>query len=380
MTSAIRATTHDRLDAGYIGRIPVRNIWLLMLYASELYRVLPEIRRVEVENDPDELPELVAEILTRAVERRLRRNLSHGFRQREADLSRVRGRIDLLRTERHQLLQRGLIACRYDELTVDTPQNRYVRAALYRIAKTVRASELAHRCRAEATYLERAGVGGGSFTSNVDRELRGTVHQLGYMDAEDRQMMVAAHLAFNLALPTEESGRARLPMPSREEQWARRLFERAVGGFYDVTLSPHGWKVFRGLILQWPYRIGTNGIGTILPSMKTDIVLEHSTGRIVIDTKFAPALKQGWYREQTLSSGYIYQMYAYLRSQENRDDPLSRNSTGIVLHPTVEEELDEAAMIQGHELRFTTVNLAADSSAIRERLTAIVKANRLTVT
>ena len=56
---------------GYIGRIPVRNIWLLMLYASRLYRELPDSRRVAVEDAPDDIPNLVAEILTRAVARRL---------------------------------------------------------------------------------------------------------------------------------------------------------------------------------------------------------------------------------------------------------------------------------------------------------------------
>ena len=41
---------------GHIGRIPVRNIWLLMLYASRLYRVLPMHRRSTVEEEPDQLP------------------------------------------------------------------------------------------------------------------------------------------------------------------------------------------------------------------------------------------------------------------------------------------------------------------------------------
>ena len=92
---------------GVIGRIPVRNIWLLMLYASDLYHELPQERRVAVEDAPDDLPNLVAELLSHAVERRLRRNLTFGYRRRRADLSRVRGRIDLFRTERRQLLKRG---------------------------------------------------------------------------------------------------------------------------------------------------------------------------------------------------------------------------------------------------------------------------------
>ena len=106
---------------GTIGHIPVRNIWLLMLYASDLYRELPRSKSVDVEEDPDELPNLVAELLTHAVESRMRRNLSFGYRRKQVDLDRVRGRVDLLRTERRQLLQRGKVACRFDEFTVDTP-------------------------------------------------------------------------------------------------------------------------------------------------------------------------------------------------------------------------------------------------------------------
>lgn len=78
-----------------------------------------------------------------------------------------------------------------------------------------------------------------------------------------------------------------------------------------------------------------------------------------------------------MSSSYIYQMYAYLRSQEQDDDPLSRDATGILLHPAIEDDVDEAARIQGHEIRFATVNLAADCRAIRRRLLDLVETSAL---
>ena len=58
--------------------------------------------------------------------------------------------------------------------------------------------------------------------------------------------------------------------------------------------------------------------------MRTDIVLDNNaTGqRIVIDTKFTAILTEGWYRKESLKSGYLYQIYAYLRSQEESEDPL----------------------------------------------------------
>ena len=61
-------------------------------------------------------------------------------------------------------------------------------------------------------------------------------------------------------------------------------------------------------------------------------------------------------------------MYAYLRSQESDGNPGSLDSSGLLLHPSVREDVDESAVIQGHTIRFATVDLAADSISIRERL------------
>ena len=140
-------TVAEPMASGFIGRIPVRNIWLLFLYASQLYRELPEAHRVELEEAPDDIPELVAELLADAVERRLRRNLAVGYQRRNDVLNRVCGRIDLLRTERQQLLQRGQVACTFDELTIDTPRNRCVREALLLLARVVRREPLGRKCR-----------------------------------------------------------------------------------------------------------------------------------------------------------------------------------------------------------------------------------------
>ena len=108
----------------------------------------------------------------------------------------------------------------------------------------------------------------------------------------------------------------------------------------------------------------------ILPTMRTDIVLDHAPSgqRIVIDTKFTSILTCGWHREKSLRSGYVYQIYAYLRSQAGRDDPLSDNASGLLLHPAIGEMVDETVVIQGHSIRFATVDLTASATEIRSRL------------
>ncbi len=361
-----------------VGRIPVRNVWLLMLYASRLFREIPGSRRYAAEENPDDIPDLVAKILVHAVQRRLRRNLSYELRRRQADLTRVRGRMDLLRTERRSLLQRGRIACTFDELTTDTPRNRFVRAALRELTRTVHNEELVRHCRSGAAALERAGVG--SEPSSIQYRNRTTTSEAtGRTNAEDRQMLAAAQLAFRLRLPTEDPGRVHMSSPDRDDVRARTLFEAAVGGFYETVLSSRGWRVATSSPIDWQVKDPTPGVGEILPSMKRDIVLETpSTGtertrsRLVIDTKFKHILSPTQYADAKLRSGDIYQMYAYLRSQERSDDLPSLNASGLLLHPSVEQDVDEWATIQGHRIRFATVDLAADSLAIRHRLLTLV--------
>ncbi|PTQ70319.1 5-methylcytosine-specific restriction endonuclease system specificity protein McrC [Pseudomonas sp. GV071] len=352
---------------GVIGRIPVRSLWLLMLYASDLFRT-SGIGKVGLEDSPDELPDLVAEILAHAVEERQRRRLSLGYRSRDAVINRVRGRIDVLATERHQLMERGLVACRFDELTINTARNRFVRAALESISRIVSRKDIAHRCRVLAAGMKAMGVSG-----EAPPRAQMSTDRFSRNDADDRFMVAAAKLAFDLVLPTEASGTNVLSLPDREVTWVRRLFEQAVGGFYGVVLSPFGWKVLRGGKMNWQIEQKTAGIDKILPTMRTDVVLDHPTTgqRIVIDTKFTSIVTSGWYREETLRSGYVYQIYAYLRSQVGRGDVLADHASGLLLHPAIGASLDETVVIQGHAIRFATVDLSASASEIRDQLMSL---------
>ncbi|MGH6825017.1 5-methylcytosine-specific restriction endonuclease system specificity protein McrC [Methyloceanibacter sp.] len=355
--------TRTSIGIGYVGRIPVRNLWLLMLYASDLFRTRKS-GRVGLEDSVDELPDLVAEILADAVEKRQRRNLSMSYQSSEGILGRVRGRIDVLKTECNHLLLRGRVACRFETLTIDTPRNRFVRAALEAISRVVQRSELAHYCRKLANDMKSLGVSG-----NPPTRMQLSKDRFGRHDADDRIMVAAAKLAFDLTLPNEAVGSNFLPLPDKEERWVRHLYERAVGGFYEVVLNPKKWQVTCGKRLAWQIEKKTSQIDKVLPMMRTDVILEdaHACRRIVIDTKFNTVLTKGWYREESLRSGYLYQMYSYLRSQAGLD-VLADRAQGLFLHPTVEQKVDETAVIQGHAIRFATVDLTGTASEIRFEL------------
>jgi 5-methylcytosine-specific restriction enzyme subunit McrC len=369
MNTLAAHSTFAEDEVRYIGKIPVRNLWLLMLYASDLYRQLGSAK-ISVEDNPEDIADLVAEILCHQVERRLMRNLSFGYQKKIAVIGRVRGRIDTLYTERHRLFDKGKVCCRFEELTVDTPRNRYVRSALEQLSSLVNDTSLAHRCRSFAMSLDRLGV-----TKGKPAGYSGKSERFGRHDAEDQKMIAAADLAFALALPTEFKGHSYLAMPAKNIFWLRKLFEKAIAGFYAVTLDKSKWRVHAGKQFNWKISHKSAGVEAIMPIMKTDIIIDKksSNTRLVIDTKFNSVTTKGWYREDTLRSGYIYQMYTYLRSQEDAGIPKSLITGGMLLHPSVDCDLDEQVTIQDHSIRFCTVNLGNNAAKIRNQLLVLLQ-------
>lgn len=137
-----------------------------------------------------------------------------------------------------------------------------------------------------------------------------------------------------------------------------------------LHLDEAQWLVSTGKTLSWPIEEATEGIAQVFPSMRTDIVIDRrdQPHRLVIDTKFTGVVGHGWHREQSLRSGYVYQLYAYLRSQVGRGDPWADHASGLLLHPAINGDFDESVLIQGHRMRFATVELASSHQLIKQRL------------
>jgi len=345
--------------------IPVRNLWLLMLYASDLYADNPAIRSAGAEDRPDELPDLVAEILALAVERRLQRSLTRSYINQNRPLTRVRGRIDVLKTESAQLLSRGEVACRYTELAVDNPMNRLICAGLIIAGTVTQDSDRAHRCRQLAGMLRLQGV-----TPKLLGRADADTITLGRNQIADLDAVNAARLLLRMNIPNEETGSAHRMSPRRDVADIRRLYEAAVRGFYRATLPPP-WRVHAGETRHnWPLQDHSPGALAILPVMRTDTILERPDQRIIVETKFADALKPNQFGAPKLSRNHLFQLYAYVQSQHDRDS-LSVTAEGVLLYPVVNGEVDEYVVINGHRYRFVTVDLAGPTTAIRDRLLSI---------
>lgn len=345
--------------------IPVRNLWLLMVYASRLYQTNELLRGSGAEDNPDGLFDLISEVLVTAIERRLQRTLGRQYRTASATLSRVRGRIDVLTTESKVLLAQGRIACRFDELSVDNLCNRVLRTALVVAARRATDPVLERRAGTLVDVLTQYGVSPTMVAVRDGRRLLPGRNQWDDVEAVD-----AARLLLEMEVPAEHHGLASRRDPDRDVVLIRRLYEAAVRGFYRAVLRPP-WTVSVGETHQhWPFTQATDGMQTLLPIMKIDTLLQTAGRRIIIETKFADALQPNQYGGQRLSRDYLFQLYAYVQSQHGRDE-LSATAEGVLLYPTVSDQLDESATIQGHRYRFLTVDLAGSARDIRAALLSV---------
>lgn len=351
-------------------RIPIRNIWFFLLYASDFYKQISSTKRVELEDSIDDLPDLIGEMLVRAVQKKLKRNLTNNYCSVSAVQSRLRGKINIEKTYSHRLMEQGKVSCRYYKLTVNTHRNCYIRSALEILSQIVSSSRLSHTCRSLVRQFNLIGV-----TSPTPTRAEISKERFSRHDASDAVLFSLAKLVFNLKLPTQFQGAASIHTPLNNINWFRHLFEKGIAGFYETALSLEGWKVKAGRKMDWQIDSISSGMKDILPTMKTDIQLDQPTTgrRIIIDTKFNNILVRGWYRDLSIRNGYMYQIYSYLRSQEDNKDPSSLNAEGVLLHPAINTLVNESVTIQGHCIRCITVDFSKHIKEIRKQMLQIVK-------
>ena len=159
--------------------------------------------------------------------------------------------------------------------------------------------------------------------------------------------------------------------PQQDVASIHRLYEAAARGFFRATL-PSPWRVHPGESRHnWPLEDNSPGALAILPAMRTDTILERPDQHITVETKLSDALKPNQFGATKLSRSHIFQLYAYVQSQHDRDN-LSVTTEGVLLYPVVDGDVDEYVAINGHRYRFVAVDLAGSAVSIRDRLRSIV--------
>ena len=365
-TPAARQTLTESIQHTEHG-IPIRNLWHMLLYVWNEVPLKSQGMLSDVESAPT-LDALLASILMKLMQSRLRIGLGGEYVARQGTLRAIRGHIDFSNSLKQRAFEHGEAYCEYEQYSANAPKNQIIRSTLARLIQTGQfgpdadqANALRHRLRHLTISLDDIDL------IELTPEL---IHRqrLGRNDNDYRMMLEICWIILQCQMPTESAGVHPLPVVDRTALVLHNIYERFVANFYRAHLD--GWIVSPQKRLEWHEK----NANPYLPSMIPDLVLqEKSSGQLIIlDTKFtAHSLTPNQWGKQIFDSSHLYQLYAYLKSQVHLSQA-HRHASGILLYPVVHKKFSERIELPEHVMRVECVDLSTTWEDIERELIELI--------
>ena len=332
--------------------IPIATLYYFLCYA---WNRLPEPAvLLASEATPFERPlGLLAQVLLHATRRLLKNGLARAFASQEAELTSLRGRVELAPTLGRGLLERGHAICTFDELSVDSPLNQLLAQTLGLLAS---AATLPLALRREVRHVRQrfpaALLAAPTPTPATFRALRRQRPR-----NQEAFLLHICELVWQTALPEPTAGgRRRFTDFRRDEVLMARLFEQFTRNFF--RREQRHFRVYAETI-AWQAEAPQPADLALLPTMLTDTTLEAADRKIILDTKYYAAALRPRYDRQRLIAPHLYQLYAYLQNQQPAP---GQALEGLLLYPAghgpaTTQAVDVRYTLGGHPVRIVTLNL-----------------------
>jgi 5-methylcytosine-specific restriction enzyme subunit McrC len=354
--------------------IPIRNLWHMLLYAwNEVPLSAMHGWMMEEAESASSLDTLLASILIKLMQQRLRIGLGHDYVAVESKFPGIRGRINFAKSLKQRTLDQGQVICEFEGYSANSAKNQIIRSTLARLLKVgqfgperASAKEMQQRLRHLIRDLD--GIDFIELTPDVIR--RKLLTRSGN-DHDYRLMLSICDLIVQRQMPGGSEGSLTQVVPAFDHDVLvlHNIYERFVANFYRLHLT--GWNVTAQKRLDWYAK----EVNERLPKMIPDLILQESSSNrlIILDTKFTVhSLVENQWGKPVFDSSHLYQLYAYLKSQEHIS-VAHRSAIGILLYPAVQTKLSERVELQDHVIRFESVDLSAPWQEIESSLIELVK-------
>lgn len=344
--------------------VPVKNVYWMLAYAFKALR--SEGYADLATEDFASAADLLAAILARGVNEQVRRGLAHAYVPVDETTASPRGKIDVGATVKGATLATCRLACTRDEFTANAYLNRIVKTAGLLLLREPIEKGRARDLRRALAFLEGVEPLDPRRVEWGQRYDRGT--------ATYRMLVGVSRMAVEGVLQSSESGGSRL-MRFSDGQQMSALYEHFLLGYFR---REHAGEVSADAPYV-PWALDGDEAG-MLPVMRADVTLRGkgaAKGRtLIIDAKYYAHNTQQRFDRRTVHSGNLYQMFAYVKNEEERLRRLGEphEVSGLVLYAkTDEEEQPEGVWsMSGNSIGVGTVDLGADFAAVAETLDGIV--------
>jgi len=346
--------------------IPYQNLWYMLLYAwNEPPKFRGEIAE-EIEK-AQTLDGLLCLVLIKLVQQRFRIGLGRNYVDERNIIRGIRGKINFGESLKRNLFNQGRAFCEYQNFNINVPKNQIIRTTLMRMIRLGNfGSDLSfeREVRQKLRMLSRSMDGIDFIELSTD-----LIHRLplGRNDRDYRIMLAICELLLLRYMPSDTMGETNLLEIEREKLRMFDVFERFVANFYKYHLKD--WEVISQKVLTW-HELPKNNY---MPNMQPDLYLRNKLNNriIILDTKFMPQTSKGYWKE-TFHSGNLYQIYAYLKTQEHISDSFQK-AEGILLYPASgASKHSERINLQNHTIRVENIDLTKNWEDIEKNLLTLI--------
>lgn len=340
----------------------IKNIYYMLSYAFSSLRQLDDewIATETFEN----IHSLFAAILSKGIGRQLKQGLYREYLHKNEDLMVMRGKINVHGTFKNRTERKQHLNCDYDELSENNLLNQILKTTAIRLIRDGRV-DVAHRGELKKVLL---------FFSNVDEIDIAGVHwstiRFQRNNQTYRMIISICQLIVEGMLLTTEEGVNKLAN-FVDDQRMHRLFERFVLEYYA---KEHPKLKVRASQIPWAL---DDGVGTLLPIMQSDIMLENKSGDtvLIIDTKYySRALASNKYDSRTVRSNHLYQIFTYVKNKDKELGEKPHTVSGMLLYAKTDEEIqpDQSYEMSGNKISVRSLDLNLEFLQIARQLDEIV--------
>ena len=346
--------------------ILIKNIFYMLSYS---FTVLKKDGYEGVGSEEfDHAGDLFCEILNRGISQQLKQGLFKTYISKNEDLTAVRGKIDLNRQIQIKIQKKQIVACEYDELSVNNLFNQILKTtSMYFLRDKSVSKERKDRLRKLMLFFDEVD----------ELPIKAIPWEQLMFQRNNRtyEMLInICRLAIEGYLHTTELGDLKMPLFSEDNM--ANLFESFVAEYYKEEIKKIDPKVSVNSQkkLEWD-TAETDDPATIrlLPNMYMDIKLVGKNQTLIIDTKYYGQELTGGTGIDRFHTDNLYQIFSYVKNEEAQT---SNEVAGMLLYARTQD----SKLLDNHEFTATgnkfgvrSLDLNTDFSEIQSQLNGIVK-------
>lgn len=341
-------------------KVPIRNVFIMICYANNMPELVKEFRNVE-QNFVDY--EFLVELFIKETEKLLHRGWARDYVTRIEETSFISGRMNFNESIPSLVTQKPVVVCEKDEYSPDILFNQIIKSTHKDILKSQRIRNNLRK-KSFIQWENMMEVSNILLSHRIFSSVTYTRHNVHY-----KRIIQLAQLIFEFHFLAHRSGDWNLYSVHINDQDLSVIFEKFLFHFY--RLEQRNYRVKSDKI-EWQL----NGDETFLPTMQTDISLNHKQKlkKIIIDAKFYKDIFQYNHGKASFRSDNMYQMFAYLSHQSKE----LTDVRGVLIYPYNGQRLKKDYRWDDRiSLEIMTVNLSNEWREIYNELLTVVNKERV---